>query len=167
MSQVTALDNADATKLPAITQDERFEARLHALVINSIGVRRNDHIYVSPALNVQRRAAIDLGATFVATMKEANVFFFCAVSEMELIRRVNKLPPGSRIVTYNDEADVDHMSLSSFEAATACIFDPNCKKVVRVFDPPRKGRGDYLHIEMSEHCDSALAMQATRIASLR
>ncbi|AXK43743.1 hypothetical protein [Erythrobacter aureus] len=154
-------------KLPAVTQEERFEARLHALVINAIGLRRGDCIYVSPTLNIQRATAREMGASFVSKMKDANIFLFASVSEMELIRRVNKLPPGSRVISYSDESQVDNMSLSSFEAATACIFDPNCRKVVRVFDPPRKGRGDYLHIEMSELADSTLSMQATRIASLR
>ncbi len=167
MSQITAPAPEDATPLPAITQGERYQARLHALVISAIGLRKGDCIYVSPALGVQRSAASEMGAIFVSAVKEANIFLLSALSEMELIRRVNKLPSGSRIVIYNDEDEVDGMSLSSFEAATACIFDPSCRMVVRVFDPPRKGRGDYLHIEMAELADSALSMQATRIASLR
>jgi hypothetical protein len=62
---------------------------------------------------------------------------------------------------------MDELSLRSFEQATACLFDPEAAKIVRIIDGlPRRVR-DYLHIELGELSDSALGMHAQRIAALR
>ena len=72
------------------------------------------------------------------------------------------------MIAYNDESQIDGLSMRSFDLATACLFDQQSRKVVRVFDGGNSRRvADYLHVELSEHTDSTLSMYASRIAALR
>ena len=146
---------------------ERNAARLHWTIVNSLGLSPNDVIHASPDLKVYRIVASQLGNRFSRLPQEATIVVLSRPNENELVHRANRLQGNCRLVAYNTEDDVDQMSMRSFELATACVFDPESGKVARIFDGLPRRVPSYMHVELSEHSDSSLSLQASRIASLR
>src|SRR3546814_194688 len=103
-----------------------------------------------------------------AREEKASVIFLYRPEEPELLGIVSKLAEGKRVIAYNDQSQVDALSLKSFQNVTACLFDHDSKKVVRIYDGGEQPRvSDYIHVEINDHTDSALSVYASRIASLR
>jgi hypothetical protein len=136
--------------------------------MNSLGLRPSDIIYAPIELPVFHAIAALAGARHTHREDEATIWILFRPAENELISHINKLEYDRRIVAYNEESQIDGLSLRSFEMATACLFDQESKKVVRVFDAGSRKKGsDYLHVELGEHSDSSLSIYASRIAALR
>lgn len=146
---------------------ERSALRLHWAIVNALGIQPSDVIHASQDLKVFSMITNRIGNQFSKLGRGATISIVSQISEIDLVNRSLRLQPGHRLVVYNHERDLDAMPQRSFDAATACFFDQASKKVVRIFDGPPRRVSEYVHIELSEHSDSSLSMQASRIASLR
>lgn len=145
----------------------RNATRLHWIVVNAIGLRPSDIIHAVPDFPLYPEVAKQVGASFSHREDGATITILSRVPEADLLSRVNRLAPGNRILAFNRDRDIDAMSLRSFEMVTACLFDQESGLLVRVFDARPRPVADYLHVELIEHSDASLAIQAQRIASLR
>lgn len=140
---------------------------LHWTVIQSIGLLPQDIVYVPIELAVFQAIANRAGIERAKREEAATVIFMYRPAEAELLGAVSKLAEGKRIVAYHDESQIDALSLKSFVNVTACLFDHESKKVVRIFDGGTPRIDDYIHVELNEHNDQTLSVYASRIASLR
>ena len=142
--------------------------RLHWAVMNSIGLREGDIIHSPTELPIFQAVAKLLGIRWTRQDTDATIVILNQPGESELLSLVGRLRDDRRVIAYNDESQIDGLSMRSFDLATACLFDQQSRKVVRVFDGGNSRRvADYLHVELSEHTDSTLSMYASRIAALR
>lgn len=146
---------------------EQSSMRLHWAVLNALGLQPTDILHCSKDLRVFTEIAKRAGNQFSPLGRDASLTIISQISENDLLDRAARLAPGRRLVVYSQEHQIDAMPLRCFDMATACLFDQDSRKVVRIFDgPPRRIR-EYLHIELAEHDDASLTMQASRIAALR
>lgn len=143
-------------------------ARLHWTVIQSAGLLPGDTLYAPIELAIFQTIASRSGIQQALREDKASIIFLYHPVEAELLAIVSKLEMGRRVIAYNDDRQIETYPMKSFEALTACLFDPDAKKAVRFFDGGETPKVDeYIHLELSEHNDPSLAIQASRIASLR
>ncbi|QAY80184.1 hypothetical protein [Sphingosinicella sp. BN140058] len=143
-------------------------ARLHWAVMNSLGLGPSDLVCSPIELRIFHSIAALSGAQMTRSTVDATITILWNASEVDVLSAAARLLPSRRIAAYNDERQIDGLALRGFEMATACLFDQDSKKVVRIFDSQQPRRlPEYLHVELGEHSDSSLSMYASRIASLR
>lgn len=143
-------------------------ARLHWMVIQSIGLKPDDILYIPIELAVFRAIPALQTVSTVRRDDGASVVFLYRPAEVDLLAAAAKLTGRRRIIAYNDEDQIDALPMKSFASASACLFDHDAKKVVRFFDGADESDDpDYLQIEIGEHGDHALSLFAAKIASLR
>jgi hypothetical protein len=143
-------------------------AQLHWTVIQSVGLRPQDVVYAPIELAVFQTISTRAGFERAKREEKASVIFLYRPEESELLGIASKLEEGRRLIAYNDLSQVDALSLKSFQNVTACLFDHDSKKVVRIYDGGEQPRvSEYIHVEINDHTDSALSVYASRIASLR
>jgi hypothetical protein len=161
-------DRASATLLrDALRAHEKGkDFRLHWMTLGAAGIRKDDRIFVSPALTSVIGTISSLGIERLPMKKEATMLVVHRPTNNELLSMMNRLEPNVRLVVYSDEKDLDCMSEKTFDLATACIFDQESRKTVRIYDRPCKIES-YISIELADITDSAMSMQAARIATLR
>jgi hypothetical protein len=140
--------------------------RIHWMALGAAGLRVGDRLHVAPTLPIVLDVAMALGAEKATTIAGATIIVSHKPTENQLISLINRLKPDVRLLVYNDECDIEGMFERSFDLATACIFDQESRKVVRIYDKECKVKA-YIEVELTELSDSSISMQATRIATLR
>lgn len=140
--------------------------RIHWMALGAAGMRVGDRLHVAPTLPIVLDVALALGAEKALNQSVATMIVSHRPTENQLISLVNRLKPNVRLIVYNDECDIEAMFERSFDLATACIFDQESRKVVRIYDQDCKVKA-YIAVELTELSDSSISMQATRIATLR
>jgi len=142
--------------------------RIHYMAMSCIGLQQKDVVHVVPTLDCIQEVMNELGIPCVGHPAMATVVIQDRPRETDLLTQLSRLRKGNRILVFNDECDIEHMPERCFELVTACIFDHESKRVLRVFDgyKPRKIQS-YIDVELNDISDSALAISATRIAALR
>lgn len=146
----------------------RSHRRLHLMALSCIGFQPRDVIHVVPSLDSISDVIASFGLPSVGHPAMATVVVQDRPRETELLTQLSRLKQGNRILVFNDESDIENMPERCFEIVTACVFDHESKRVLRVFDgyKPRK-IPSYIDVELNDISDSALAINASRIAALR
>lgn len=142
--------------------------RLNLMAMSCIGLQPKDVVHVVPSLEAIQEVVNQLSIPCVGHPAMATVVIQDRPRETDLLTQLSRLRQGNRILVFNDECDIEHMPERCFELVTACIFDHRSKKVLRVFDgyKPRRIQS-YVDVELDDISDSALAINASRIAALR
>jgi hypothetical protein len=147
------------------------QVRLHWMALSCVGMRTGDVIHAVAELANLADVARRIGFECVHQPANATVHILHRPKESELLVHVAKLKEGCRMLVYNEMSDIDLMHERSFEVVTACIFDRQSGKVVRIFDPLDKKKrtkiDSYIDVELGEINDSSLSIQASKIAALR
>lgn len=146
--------------------DRGPDFRINWMALGATGLRVGDRLHAPPALSVFINVALSLGAERVLSQGEATVIACHRPSSNQLLSLINRMNPDVRLVVFNDDSDIEDMFERTFDLATACIFDQESHKVVRIYDKTCKVK-DYIEVELTELSDSSISMQATRIATLR
>src|SRR3546814_4248238 len=108
-------------------------ALLHWTVIQSVGLLPGDIVYAPIELAVFQKISARAGFERADREEKASVIFIYRPVEPELLGIVSKLAEGKRVIAYNDQRQVDGISLKSFKNVTACLFDHDSNKVVRLY----------------------------------
>lgn len=149
----------------------RDHLRIHWMALGSAGIRPGETIVVPREYDFLGDIAEDLGCIRTTTMAQATIIVLARPNESDLLNQISKLVAGRRLIVYNDERDIDAMPERCFDLVTACVFDRESKKVVRVFDPIKGGKrtcvDSYVNVELTDINDSSLSIHASRIAALR
>lgn len=142
--------------------------RLNLMAMSCIGLHSKDVVHVAPSLEGIQIIMSRMDVPCVSHPAMATVVIRDRPSETELLTQLSRLREGNRVLVFNDECDIEHMPERCFEIVTACVFDHESKRVLRVFDgyKPRRIQS-YVDVELNDISDSALAISASRIASLR
>lgn len=142
--------------------------RITWIALGSIGFKTGDNLHVPSCLPQISDIANELGVACIGHPAMASVVIQERPRETELLTQLSRLRPGNRLLVFNDEADIENMPERCFELVTACIFDHESKRVLRVFDGyrPRRSRS-YIDVELNDVSDAVLAANAARIAALR
>lgn len=148
------------------TSSLKPEQKLHVLMLQSLGLKTGESIYV-PSQPVVQAIAQKLQISVTWAEEDAAISVLYRPKETELLHRLSRMNTGRRIVVYNTEKDIDQISMRSLDLATAYIYDQRSGTAIRVFDPPPKKVGDFIHVEVSELSQAALLLHISRIASLR
>lgn len=149
----------------------RDHVRIHWMALGSAGIRPGETIMVPREYEFLADIAADLGCVRTMTAAQATIVVLARPNESDLLNQISKLSSGRRLIVYNNERDIDAMPERCFDLVTACVFDRESKKVVRVFDPIRGGKrtcvDSYVNVELTDINDSSLSIHASRIAALR
>lgn len=142
--------------------------RMTWIALGSIGFKPGDNLHIPSCLPQISDIASELGVACIGHPAMASVVIQERPRETELLTQLSRLRPGNRLLVFNDEADIENMPERCFELVTACIFDHESKRVLRVFDGyrPRRSRS-YIDVELNDVSDAVLAANAARIAALR
>ena len=146
----------------------REKVRINWLALGCLGLTSEDTIYFPSSQPALIHVARKFGATLAPSAAKATVVGYDRLPESDLMLLVGKMKKGTRLVIFNDESDLERMTERCFDLVTACIFDRESRTVMRVFDAHRPRRiPSYIEVELSDISDAALAMNASKIASLR
>lgn len=158
----TALHRRDAT----VTAE--LQRRIHEMALGCLGLQPKDTVHIVPCLIHLQALANRMGIRCVSHPAMASVLIQDRPRETEVLSHLSRMRLGNRLVVFNDESDIEAMPERCFELVTACIFDQESKRVVRVFDSYKPRRvNSYIDIELSEISDAAMTINASRIAALR
>src|SRR3546814_3589585 len=84
-------------------------------VIQSVGLLPGDIVYAPIELAVFQKISARAGFERAAREEKASVIFLYRPEEPELLGIVSKLAEGKRVIAYNDQSQVDALSLRSEE----------------------------------------------------
>lgn len=144
------------------------QVRLAWIALGSVGFKPGDNLHVPPCLAPIHEIACELGVECIGHPAMASVVIQERPRETELLTQLSRLRPGNRLLVFNDESDIENMPERCFELVTACVFDHESKRVLRVFDGYRPRRSkSYIDVELNDVSDAVLAASAARIAALR
>ena len=152
---------------------EHGHLRIHWMALGSAGMAANDCVWVPTEYAFLADVVLALGFSLAAAAKGADIAILAKPKEPDLLGKISRLDGKRRLIVYNDECDIGDMPDRCFDLATACVFDRESGKVVRIFDPLVKGcrapgvGASYINVELADLDDSALSVNASRIASLR
>lgn len=153
------------------TRVKREHLRIHWLALGAAGMRPGDKVHVPMGYEFISEVANAMGCLRVDNPNHAHIVILSKPRENELLSQISRIARGNRIVVYNDENDIDEMTPRCFDLATACVFDRESGKVVRLFDHIEDGRrttvSSYINVELTDINDSSLSIHASRIAALR
>src|SRR3546814_3577993 len=136
-------------------------------VIQAVELLPGDIGYAPIELAVFQKISARAGFERAAREEKASVIFLYRPEEPELLGIVSKLAEGKRVIAYNDQSQVDALSLKSFQNVTACLFDHDSKTVVRIYDGGEQPRvSDYIHVEIrsEEHTSELQSLMRTSSA---
>src|SRR3546814_8259137 len=97
-------------------------------VIQAVELLPGDIGYAPIELAVFQKISARAGFERAAREEKASVIFLYRPEEPELLGIVSKLAEGKRVIAYNDQSQVDALSLKSFQKVTACLFDHDSKR---------------------------------------
>lgn len=144
------------------------QVRINWIAIGCLGITPDDVVHFPSSQEALIRVARQLGATLATNASKATIITYDRLPEHDLMQIVGKMRPGTRLIIFNDERDLDMMNERCFDLVTACVFDRESGTVMRVFDAHRPRKiSSYIEVELSDISDAALAMSASKIASLR
>lgn len=153
------------------TRVRREHHRIHWLTLGAAGMKAGERIHVPMDYDFIADIAIMIGCVRTFSASQADLLILSRPKEADLLSQISRLTKGRRIIVYNEESDIDSMPPRCFDIATACVFDRESRKVVRVFDPIDNGKrtyvGSYINVELMDINDSSLSIHASRIAALR
>ena len=138
--------------------------RVNWIALGCLGITPDDTVHIPSSQPALIRVARKFGATISPTAAKASIIAYDRLPENDLMLLVGKMKPGTRVITFNDECDVDKMADRCFDV----VIDRESKTIVRIFDSHRPRKiPSYIEVELSDMSDAALAMSASKIASLR
>lgn len=144
------------------------QIRINWIALGCLGLTPDDVVHFPSSQSALIKVARKFGATLAPTASKATIATYDRLPESDVMQIVGKMQPGTRLVIFNDERDLDMMTERCFDLVTACVFDRESHTVMRIFDAHRPRKiSSYIEVELSDISDAALAMSASKIASLR
>jgi hypothetical protein len=151
-----------------VAQTAAAQRRIHEIALGCLGLQPKDTVHIVPCLEHLHALARKMNIRCVSHPAMASVVIQDRPRETEVLSHLSRMRLGNRLLVFNDECDIETMPERCFELVTACIFDQESKRVLRVFDSYKPRRVDsYIDIELSEISDAAMTINASRIAALR